>query len=413
MTRLPTGAPPERTKRVPRRAPLRTLLLGIAAAVILLRLIAPFLVGDALVSAAARRPSLIDLPLVGDLIVERLGARVTSPAGSDTTLIKVTIPDGAGTAAIGTQLVDAHLLGDQMAFIVAVHRAGLEGRLQAGQFLVAASMTPTEVATALTTPYHEPTIAVELRPALRLEQIVAKISTIDLPFKASDVLHVLQHPSAGIIAAYPWLDLATGATLEGRLGSGTFNVPISTDATGFVRLLLDRFADQVPVELRGPTADGRSLSEVLTLASIVEREASLDSERARIAGVFAYRMQQQMGLGSDVTLLYMLDGAYLRSMSITSWKNYSFWSIPQGLYARSSDPSIPKDLRAWNTRANRGLPPGPICTPSTASIIAARAPDSSRKELYFIAIPGGGGTVDYSTTLAEHLRKARAYGFNP
>ena len=279
--------------------------------------------------------------------------------------------------------------------------------------LVAAAMTPTELAEALTTPYHEPTIAVDLRPALRLEQIVAKISTIDLPFKASDVLQVLQHPPAAVLADYPWLDLPAGASLEGRLGSGVYNVPVSTDATGFVRLLLDRFAEQVPADLRGPAPDGRSFADVLTLASIVEREASLDSERARIAGVFAYRMKQGMGLGSDVTLLYMLDGARLRSVPVAKWRDVAFWTIPSGLYARAADASIPRDLRAWNTRAVRGLPPGPICTPSAASILAARLPDSSRKELYFIAIPGGGGTVDYSTTLAEHLRKARAYGFYP
>ena len=76
-------------------------------------------------------------------------------------------------------------------------------------------------------------------------------------------------------------------------------------------------------------------------------------------------------------------------------------------------PRVPADLVPWNTFVRGGIPPAPFCSPSLASIIAAREPDSSRKELYFIAIPGGGGTVDYSTTLAEHLRKARAYGFHP
>ena len=128
-------------------------------------------------------------------------------------------------------------------------------------------LTPIEIAQALSTPYHEPAIAVELRPGLRIEQVVAKLTTIELPFAASEVYEILRSPSSSIIADYPWLDLPDGATLEGRLGSGVINVPISTDADGFVRMLLDRFAAQVPADLRGDASDGRSFDDVLTLAS--------------------------------------------------------------------------------------------------------------------------------------------------
>ena len=102
----------------------------------------------------------------------------------------------------------------------------------------------------------------------------------------------MRSPSSSIIADYPWLDLPDGATLEGRLGSGVINVPISTDADGFVRMLLDRFAVQVPAELRGDASDGRSFDDVLTLASIVEREAADFFERPAIAeehAQFAHR----------------------------------------------------------------------------------------------------------------------------
>ena len=303
------------------------------------------------------------------------------------------------------------LIADETGFIVAVSRAGLDGRLQAGRFRVAASMTPAEIAQALSTPYHEPAIAVELRPGLRIEQIVAKLTTIELPFSASDVYEILRSPSPSIIADYPWLDLPDGATLEGRLGSGVINVPISTDADGFVRMLLDRFAVQVPAELRGTSPDGRSFDDVLTLASIIEREAALDDERPRMAGVYAYRLQLGQGLYADPSIIWVADSAALRRLPIERWSTYTFWTFPEKPYSGLVPPRVPKDLVAWNTFVRRGLPPSPLCSPTRASIEAARAPDTSRKELYFVLIPNSGGRHDFSRTLAEHNAKARKYGW--
>lgn len=75
-------------------------------------------------------------------------------------------------------------------------------------------MTPAEVAAALTQPYREPTIAVQLRTGLRLEQIVAQAGTIDLPFTQRELLDLLRTPPAELIVDYDWLDLPRGGTLE-------------------------------------------------------------------------------------------------------------------------------------------------------------------------------------------------------
>ena len=395
------------------RTTLVRVVAGVLIAAVLFRVAAPPLIGETLVTAGVRSPGIATLPIISDIIQERLSTRTTDPAGSDTTLVTVEIAAGTGTAAIASQLREAGLIADEIGFIYAVRAAGLDGKLQAGTFKVAASMTPTEVATALTEPYREPTVAVALRAGIRLEQVIAKLSTLDLPFTPASVELILRDPPEDIRADYSWLDLKPKDSLEGRIGTGVFSVPLSTTANGFVRMLIDRFAESVPEELRGATADGRSFAEVLTLASIVEREAAIDSERARIAGVFAYRQEVGMGLGSDVTLIYMIDSAALRQLKIASWKNYLFWAIPPGIYNVASSPSIPSDLQRWNTFSRRGLPPAPICTPSAASIAAARNPDSSRKELFFIAIPGGNGATVYSKTYAEHLGWAAYYGFRP
>jgi UPF0755 protein len=392
--------------------PPRLLALGaIVLALVLGRVAAPALIGDVLVSASLRSPALLSLPLLGDIVVERLGDRISAPAGSDTTLVTVEIAAGSSSSEIAAQLYEAGLIGDETGFIVAVSRAGLEGGLQAGLFQVAASMTPSEIAVALTQPYREPAIAVQLRAGLRLEQIVAQIGTLDLPFTQRELLDLLRAPSAEILADYDWLDLPTGSTLEGRLGAGTFNVPVSATAERFVRMLLDRFAEEVPAELRGSAQDGRSFHEVLTMASIVEREAALDEERPRMAGVYAYRLQQGIGLFADPTIIWVADSAALRNLKLEKWQTYEFWTFPEQPYVGLVPPRVPKDLVPWNTFVRGGLPPTPICSPSRASIEAALTPDTSRKEMYFVLIPGANGRHDFSQTLAEHEAKARKYGW--
>jgi len=392
--------------------PPRLLALGAIVLVLLLgRAAAPALIGDALVSASLRSPALLSLPLLGDIVVERLGDRISAPAGTDTTLVTVEIAVGSSSSEIAAQLYKAGLIGDETGFIVAVSRAGLEGGLQAGLFQVAASMTPSENAVTLTQPYREPAIAVQLRAGLRLEQIVAQIGTLDLPFTQRELLDLLRTPSAEILADYDWLDLPAGSTLEGRLGAGTFNVPVSATAERFVRMLLDRFAEEIPEELRGSAPDGRSFHEVLAMASIVEREAALDEERPRMAGVYAYRLQEGIGLFADPTIIWVADSAALRNLKLEKWKSYEFWTFPEQPYVGLVPPRVPKDLVPWNTFVRGGLPPTPICSPSRASIEAALAPDTSRKEMYFVLIPGTNGRHDFSQTLAEHEAKARKYGW--
>jgi len=189
-----------------RLALLATLLLLLAVG----RVAAPSILGDALISAGLRSPGILSLPLIGDIAVERLGARISTPASDDTSLVRVEIAAGSSTAAIAEQLYAAGLIADPTGFIVAVGRAGLEGQLQAGVFQVAGSMTPAEVAAALTQPYREPAIAVQLRAGLRLEQIVAQAGTIDLPFTQRELLDLLRTPPAALIADYDWLDLPRG-----------------------------------------------------------------------------------------------------------------------------------------------------------------------------------------------------------
>jgi UPF0755 protein len=121
--------------------------------------------------------------------------------------------------------------------------------------------------------------------------------------------------------------------------------------------------------------------EIVILASIVEKEAALAEERPRIAGVFSNRLAVRLPLGADPTVRYAL-------------KKFSGPLLFQDLNIASR----------YNTRRYAGLPPGPICSPGQASLIAAMSPMRTN-ELYFVARWDGSGAHDFSVTNEEHSRK--------
>ena len=176
-------------------------------------------------------------------------------------------------------------------------------------------------------------------------------------------------------------------------------------------LLYDLFVDcRIAGAERMAVAEDRGLSfgEILTLASIVEKEAVLDAERPLIAGVYQNRLDRELLLGADPTVIYAADGAALDEMPFEEWQSYFFGKVPSGALR---DVSLPEAWAGWNTYKLRGLPPGPICSPTVASIDAAISPDTTDGFLYFVAIPDGGGKHDFSKTLEEHEDKLRKYGY--
>ncbi len=145
----------------------------------------------------------------------------------------------------------------------------------------------------------------------------------------------------------------------------------------------------------------------------MEREAVLDDERPLIAGVYQNRIDRVPSvkhglLQADPTVIYAVDTVGLGKYD-ASWAKYRFWTIPKGGNMR--DQELPENLAGYNTYKVRGLPPGPIATPSLASLDAALAPNTKAGYTYFVAIPEGKGKHDFSKTAAEHEQKLRKYGY--
>jgi UPF0755 protein len=175
-----------------------------------------------------------------------------------------------------------------------------------------------------------------------------------------------------------------GALLEGRLFPDTYDVLYAGDASAVVTRMLDRFNQVLPAGWAAAAKQrGLTTRQLVTVASIVEREVKYDADRPLVAGVIYNRLDAGMKLQMDATLGYVLpshDGFYT--------------------YAELHDPS------PYNTYVHAGLPPTPICNPGLASLnAAAHAP--ATPYLYFLA--KSDGHCVFARTYVEHERNIRLY----
>jgi UPF0755 protein len=171
-------------------------------------------------------------------------------------------------------------------------------------------------------------------------------------------------------------------TLEGYLFPDTYRLPENSDAAAVVRRMAARFNEAYAgVEFSPWVKEKYNRHQILTLASIVEKEATLASERGRIAGVFHNRLKLGWPLGADPTVRYI------------------FRKFSGPLYVSELNSPSP-----YNTRKFTGLPPGPICSPGLGAIQASARPDST-DDLFFVALWDGTGAHDFSVTNAGHDRK--------
>lgn len=183
-------------------------------------------------------------------------------------------------------------------------------------------------------------------------------------------------------------DLAPSAkSLEGYLFPSTYRLSHSTTAPELCRLMTDQFRKQWKKLAPGHL----NVQETVTLASLVEKETGVPSERPLVAGVFANRLSKGMRLECDPTTIYaaLLDNRYRNVIHKSD--------------LASQNP--------YNTYQHAGLPPGPIANPGADAIQAALHP-AETEFLYFVAKPGGGGH-QFSATLAAHAKATKEYKKKP
>jgi UPF0755 protein len=304
------------------------------------------------------------------------------PAGTDDTPVTFVVQPGETAGVIADRLARQDLISDAELFRRYVQHHGLDAGIEAGEFTLRQTMTIPEVARTLQEA-RRPEQIVTVREGLRLEQVatdVAQQTTI-----GEDAIRQLttsgwrDRPYASAYLSV----VPDGATLEGFLYPDTYRLPEEATADDLVERMLDTFDERVTPGIGAAARQqGLSLYELVTLASIVEREAVVDEERPIIAGVFLNRLRAEWTLDACPTVQYALGSA-------------ENWWPPFTLDA--TDAPSP-----YNTYQHRGLPPGPICSPGLASIKAAAQPADTDYFFFLADCTKGDGSHLFAETEAEH-----------
>ena len=287
---------------------------------------------------------------------------------------EIRIALGTSTKSIAKQLADERIIRSSLLFEVVAYFEGASRYLQAGTYELSAAMSPREI-------IHQ----------LKAGKVVHRHFVVPEGLTMAQIAQLFEDEGFGTAESFNRAarDLQWQKrygievnSLEGYLFPNTYKLVDGIAAAKVIKMMLDEFNRHWTRE-RTQEAESINFSpqEIITLASIIEKEAKIDSERPLISAVFHNRLKRGWKLEADPTVLYALGNP------------------PRALTTR--------DLKfdsSYNTYVNRGLPPAPICNPGLASIIAALRPVES-SHLYFVAI--GDGKHYFSNTLAEHNRVVR------
>jgi UPF0755 protein len=293
------------------------------------------------------------------------------------------VPAGASATAVGSQLERQGVISSGRLFSLWARLERQAASLQAGEYEFSSGASMDEILTSLVSGrvrLHPFTIVEgwtwrEVRAALADSEFLRSTTEFESP--------------QGMAAALSWPERPIPERhIEGQLFPDTYRVPRGTtdlqllaQAAAIMQAKLEQAwqGRNTGLPLNNP-------EDLLTLASIVERETSLDSERPRVAGVFVRRLQKRMRLQTDPTVIY-------------------------GMGDRFKGNLTRRDLLTdtpYNTYTRAGLPPTPIAMPGEASLLAAARP-AEGDALYFVASAELDGSHVFSATLEQHNAAVAKY----
>ncbi len=337
--------------------------------------------------------SLCGLSSPDDLLIgaylEANAAELEQPAGNDDTPVVFVVEPGETAVEIAERLREEGLISDAELFRRYVQYHGLDAGIEVGEFTLRQTMTIPEIAQALQRG-QRPEQVVTVQEGLRLEQ-VAVVVAAQTNIPQEEFLELVTtgwrnfsfSSSEGGFSFDFLADLPATATLEGFLLPETYRLPEDATAADLLIRMLETFDARVTPEMRTAAANrGLSLYELVTLASIVEREAVLSEERPLIAGVYYNRLDAGWFLGACPTVQYAL------GTSDDWWPQFTL---------EATEVESP-----YNTYRNLGLPPGPICSPGLASIQASAYPADTDYFFFLVDCTKNDGSHLFAVTQEEH-----------
>jgi len=296
--------------------------------------------------------------------------------------VMVNIPEGSGASAVAQALIDAGVISDSSSFLKALQRQNAEQSIKPGTYSFVTGADPSEVVRQLVAGPNTTAGILTVPEGLTLERTAAIVEEqFDIPAS----VFIDQATAQNYAIDFPFLAEAGDASLEGFLFPKTYDFSgkeVTADLV--IRTMLTQYQNEVlsldfaAAEAAVKERYGVTMSDydMLTLASIIEREAVTEEDRPLVSSVFYNRLHQGMALQSDATMGYVTGGAV----------------TPEDLQQESP----------YNTYLNAGLTPTPICSPSIECIRAALEPADTNYLYFFIVENESYSDHSFSETYEEH-----------
>ena len=283
-----------------------------------------------------------------------------TPASSSHVEQVVNIKPGMNLRQVSNFLADRQLLDEPSAFVLYTYLQGKQNRIQAGEYRFSPSIPPWKILESLTNGTAI-LYTVTIPEGYRITEIAELFEKKGLANKQAFIAET-RNPE--LLDA---LQISSGGSLEGYLYPDTYKFSKAAGAKKIVKILVDTFRERVqkPELMQQAKAGKLTFHEIVTLASLIEKETGLGAERKLISSVFHNRLVKKMRLQTDPTVIYAMvnfDGNI-----------------------RKKDLSIDSP---YNTYLYSGLPPGPIASPGLDSILAVLDPVQSNN-LYFVSRQNG------------------------
>jgi UPF0755 protein len=328
--------------------------------------------GDPAMAAVARHPFRIFAVLAVLFVLWFLGSLFQPFHGDGSGRVAVAIPKGASVSEIGDLLNEKGVIDNSTFFQVRVRLAGKSSDLYSGRYTLASGMSYAAAIDALSTPPVKRTLTVTVPEGYTRSQAAQLVEEDGVPgsyTKAtvkSKYLNPAQYGGKG------------AKDLEGFLFPDTFELKPRAPVADLVQLQLEDFKRRIKgVDMRYAKSKNLTVYDVLTIASMVEREAGVPGQRKLVASVIYNRLHEGMPLGIDATIRFAT-GNYTQPLT-------------------ESELAIDSP---YNSRTNVGLPPGPINSPGLEAIEAAAHP-AKTDYLFYVTTPGACGKLTFAKTEAE------------
>ncbi|MBP9817693.1 endolytic transglycosylase MltG [Candidatus Shapirobacteria bacterium] len=290
------------------------------------------------------------------------------PLSSDNTVKDFVVNQGDGADEISARLQKNKLIRNQYIFLLIARQMGLNNKLKAGQFRLSANLTPSQIITKLTQGGSQD-YWFKIIEGSRIEEVASNLPVELKTSRPEFLADVKNH--------------------EGYLYPDSYLIPESYTTPQVLTVIQKNFDKKLAEAKAGATNTQMSDSEIVTFASLLEREGRSLKSKQEIAGVLLNRLEIGMALQIDATVQYAKDSKFTQK---------DYW-----LPISKADLSINSP---FNTYLNPGLPPSPICSPGYNSLFATYHPITSD---YLFYITGNDGLMHYAKTLDEHNQNIAKY----